>query len=97
AHESSLRPPLRTEKEKEAYHDSAHGHSKSGPRLQKVEQIFHPETFAFEIWTNWSLVFRKGKKRETILGSPENRASPPETHGFKFLNSLFRASLRWDQ
>ena len=40
---------------------------------------------------------RKGKKRETILGSPKNRASPPETHGSKFLNSLFRASLRWDQ
>ena len=28
---------------------------------------------------------------------PENRASPPKTHGSKFLNSLLIASLRWDQ
>ena len=33
----------------------------------------------------------------TILGSRENRASAPEAHGPKFLTSLFRASLRWDQ
>ena len=33
----------------------------------------------------------------TILGSRDNRASPPEAHGPKFLTSLFRASLRWDQ
>ena len=37
------------------------------------------------------------KKRETILGSPGNRVSPLETHGSKFLNSLFRASVRSDQ
>src|SRR6188472_688197 len=33
----------------------------------------------------------------TILGSRENRASPPEAHCSKFLTSLFRASLRWEQ
>ena len=63
----------------------------------KVEQISHPEAFAFEIGRVGRSRFEEGKKRETILGSPENRASPPETHGSKFLNSLFRASLRWDQ
>ena len=55
------------------------------------------KAITFEIGRVGRSRFEKGKKRKTILGSPENRASPPETHGSKFLNSLFRASLRWDQ
>jgi hypothetical protein len=57
----------------------------------------HAAAFAFEIGRVGRSCFEKGKNVRQFSGSLENRASPPETHGSKFLNSLFRASLRWDQ